>query len=132
MRRGLFGWLLVIAACGTPTASIEEQIVVTMVRQAVGPNEVVAVTLENRGDEPIDNPCAGLYLERREPSGWQLAVGPACIQPVPPPHVTLQPGQSRTVSFERPAGGARYRPVAQYRFDGEYYYRLAIGPSAEW
>jgi hypothetical protein len=125
-------WLalaVVLAACGDPVGPDSDAIVVSMARQGAGETVVVAITLENQGGVTISSPCAGLFLERQIPDGWELATGPTCI---PGASAMVGPGQSRTVSVSLPAEGHRYRPTAVFTFAGEAISQRSHGPAEQW
>ena len=129
MARSWLALAAMVVACGDPVGPNADEVMVSMVRQGAGETTVVAVTVENHGEAAIDNGCLGLYLERETPTGWELAIGPSCVQG---PAIRLQPGDSRTISLGLPAAGHRYRPAAAFSFAGETLLHRVHGVAEQW
>lgn len=132
MQRAWLALAALAAACGDPVGPSTDGVMVSMVRQGAGDHLTVAITLENRSDVALTNNCQAIHLERATADGWLHARGPSCIQPVPPPFVVLQPGESRTITLDFTGPGGLYRPVALVRLVGADDDLAVVGTAERW
>lgn len=132
MSRTLLAAAVMLAACGEPVGPSTDGAMVSLSREGTGDHLTVAITLENRGDVALTNNCQAIFLERATADGWVHVRGPSCVQPVPPPFVLLQPGESRTVTLDFAGPSGLYRPVAVVRLAGSATDRAVIGPVERW